>query len=81
MIKKSMIIATTSLLLVSCAERGGPQVSQPEISKRITKNNSTIDDRNIPVLTVRAKNSNNSNNTQNKVSGGLILLIGALVFL
>jgi len=81
MIKRSMIIVTSSLLLASCAERGGPQVSQPHISKRITKNNSTIDDRNIPVLTVRAKNSNTSNSTQNKVSGGLILLIGALVFL
>ena len=81
MIKKSIIIVTTSLLLASCAERGGPQVSQPHISKRIIKNTTTIDNKNIPILTVRAKKANSTSNTQNKVSGGLILLIGALVFL
>ena len=68
-----MMIIIISLLLASCAERGQPQVSQ-----RITETNSTVKDTSIPTLTVRA---NNFDSTGNKVSGGLILLIGLLVLL
>jgi len=73
MIKKSMMIVIISLLLASCAERG-----QPQISQRIIDNNSTVKDTSIPTLTVRA---NNFDSVENKVSGGLILLIGVLIFL
>jgi len=73
MIKKNMMIIIVSLLLTSCAERGQPQVSQ-----RIIDNNSTVKDGNIPTLTVRA---NNFDSIENKVSGGLILLIGVLILL
>lgn len=88
MIKKSMIIVIISLLLASCAERGQPQV--PHRTQKITNNNTSVSEKrtniptlsekgtNIPTLTVRA---NTLDSTQNKISGGLILLIGALILL
>ena len=80
MIKKSMIIVVVPLVLASCAERGQPQVSK---NKNIMYNESRIvkEDRNIPTLTVHAKNKSNIDNVKNKVSGGLVLLIGVLILL
>jgi len=75
MIKKCIIILITSLFFVGCAERGQPQVPQ-----KIIEGNATVyeKDTTIPTLVVRA---NNTDTLENKVSGGLILLIGILILL
>ncbi len=80
MIKKSIYIATIALIFSGCAaERGSIQLTVPHKNK-LEKNTSIAKDDTIPTLVVHAK-QNKIDTTENRISGGLILLIGALIFL
>lgn len=80
MIKKSLSITIMALFFSGCAaERGSIQLSVPHKSKKENKI-STTKDASIPTLVVHAK-ENKIDGVKNKVSGGLILLIGILIFL
>jgi len=77
MIKKSILVVIFTLFFAGCVERGHI-VDVPQ--KRNFDSNMTMmtKDPSIPTLVV---NANDIDTVKNNLSGGLILLIGIIIFL